>query len=333
MSIITLSHGSGGNATHQLIEDIFYKYFYNDILLQKNDSSVIPHVKGKIAVTTNSFVVDPIFFNGGDIGKLSVCRTVNDLAMSGAKPLYITAGFIIEEGFKINDLEIVVESMAVTAKMAKVKIVAGDIKVVEKGSADQIYINTTGIGVIKKDIYLSGKNAKPGDKVIISGTLGDHGVSILSKRENIEFHESIKSDCALLNDFIERILDASRQIRLLRSPTRGGLAATLNQIAKHSQNSIVLQQEAIPVKDDVRRMCEVLDLDSLYINNEGKVVIIVPDKEAQKVLKAMEKHPLGKDAKIIGEIIKDDKNDVILKTKTGEKRILNMNKSGLLLRI
>lgn len=333
MSIITLSHGSGGNATHQLIEDIFYKYFYNDILLQKNESSVIPHVKGKIAVTTNSFVVSPIFFNGGDIGKLSVCRTVNDLAMSGAKPLYITAGFIIEEGFKINDLEIVVESMAVTAKMAKVKIVAGDIKVVEKGSADQIYINTTGIGVIKKDIYLSGKNVKPGDKVIISGTLGDHGISILAKRENVESHESIKSDCALLNDFIERILDASRQIRSLRSPTRGGLTATLNQIAKQCQNSIVLQQEAIPVKDDIKRICELLDLDPLYINNEGKVVVIVSDKEAQKVLRAMENHPLGKEAKIIGEIIKDDKNDVILKSKTGETRILHMHKSELFSRI
>ncbi|WZL72497.1 hydrogenase expression/formation protein HypE [Clostridiaceae bacterium 35-E11] len=333
MRIITLSHGSGGKMTHNLIEDLFYKYFHNDILLQKNDASILPKVKGKIAVTTDSFVINPIFFNGGDIGKLSVCGTVNDLAMSGAKPLYITVGFIIEEGLKIKDLERIVKSIADTANEANVKIVAGDTKVVEKGSADNIYINTTGIGVIEKNIILGGENAKPGDKIIISGTLGDHGICIMSKRKNLEFDVSVKSDCGLLNGLIEKILDASSNVRVLRDPTRGGLATTLNEIAQQSQSSMLLYEETIPVKDEVRSMCEILGFDPLYIANEGKVVVIVAEEDAKQVLEVMKKHPMGQGAQIIGEVIKNEKNAVFLRTDIGGTRLLNMAVGELLPRI
>lgn len=333
MSIITLSHGSGGKMTHNLIEDIFYKYFNNEFLMQKNDSSVLPNFNGKLAVTTDSFVIDPIFFGGGDIGKLSVCGTVNDLAMSGAKPLYITVGFIIEEGFEIKDLERIVKSIADTANEANVKIVAGDTKVVERGSADKIFINTTGVGIIEKDIYLSGENPKVGDKVIISGTLGDHGICIMSKRKNLEFDVSVKSDCGLLNGLIEEVLDISSEVRVLRDPTRGGLATTLNEISEHSKNSIMLYEETIPVKDEVRSMCEILGFDPLYIANEGKLVLIVSDKDSQKVLQTMRKNPMGKDAEIIGEVIEDDKNAVFLKTDIGGTRLLNMPAGELLPRI
>lgn len=333
MSIITLSHGSGGKITQNLIEDLFYKYFHNDILLQRNDSSILPNLNGKIAVTTDSFVINPIFFNGGDIGKLSVCGTVNDLAMSGAKPLYITVGFIIEEGFEIKDLEKIVKSIAHTAKEANVKIVAGDTKVVEKGSADKIYINTTGIGVIEKNIYLSGENPKPGDKIIISGTLGDHGICIMSKRKNLEFDVSVESDCGLLNGLIEKVLDTSNHVKVLRDPTRGGLATTLNEIAEQSQNSILLYEETIPVKDEVRSMCEILGFDPLYIANEGKVVVIVGQEDAEKVLEVMKKHPMGKDAGIIGEVVEYNKKAVFLKTDIGGTRLLSMPAGQLLPRI
>lgn len=333
MDIITLSHGSGGKLTHNLIEDLFYKYFDNEILSQKNDSSILPSFNGKIAVTTDSFVINPIFFDGGNIGKLSVCGTVNDLAMSGAKPLYLTVGFIIEEGLEMSCLEKIVESLGKTAKEANVKIVAGDTKVVEKGNADKIYINTTGVGIIEKNIYLSGDNAKPGDKVIISGTLGDHGICIMSKRKNLEFDVSVKSDCGLLNKLIEKILDISSNVRVLRDPTRGGLATTLNEIASQSRNSILLYEETIPVKDEVRSMCEILGLDPLYVANEGKVVVIVAPEDADKVLEEMRKDPMGKDAQIVGEVIKDNSAKVYLKTEIGGTRVLNMPAGELLPRI
>lgn len=333
MSIITLSHGSGGKATNKLIEELFYKYFNNDILLQKNDSSVLPNIDGRIAVSTDSFVINPIFFEGGDIGKLSVCGTVNDLAMSGATPLYITVGFIIEEGLKLKELEKVVKSIAATAKKANVKIVAGDTKVVEKGNADKIYINTTGIGVIKDEKYLSSENIKPGDKVIISGTLGDHGICIMSKRKNLDFHVSVKSDCGLLNKLIKKILSQSSNVRVLRDPTRGGLATTLNEFINESSNSILLYEEKLPVKEEVASMCEILGFEPLYIANEGKVVLIVAEEDAKKVLEIMKKDPMGKDAQIIGEIIENDNSVVYLKTEIGGTRILNMPVGELLPRI
>ncbi|WP_432667234.1 hydrogenase expression/formation protein HypE [Wukongibacter baidiensis] len=333
MDIITLSHGSGGKLTHKLIDDIFYKYFNNDILLQGNDSSVLPEPKGRIAVTTDSFVITPIFFEGGDIGKLSVCGTVNDLAMSGAKPLYITVGFIIEEGFEIENLEKIVKSIAETAKEAGVKIVAGDTKVVEKGSADKIYINTTGIGIIEDEKYLSGENLKDGDKVIVSGTLGDHGVCIMSGRKNLEFDVSVESDCGLLNKLIENALEISNNVRVLRDPTRGGLATTLNELSKQGKKSIMLYEEAIPVKDEVMSMCEILGLDPLYVANEGKVVLIVASEDADRVLESMRKDPMGKDARIIGEVVDDGRERVYLKTDIGGTRVLNMPAGELLPRI
>ncbi|MBM7869025.1 hydrogenase expression/formation protein HypE [Clostridium pascui] len=333
MSIITLSHGSGGKATNKLIEELFYKYFNNDILLQKNDSSVLPNIDGRIAVSTDSFVINPIFFNGGDIGKLSVCGTVNDLAMSGATPLYITVGFIIQEGLKIKELEKVVKSIAATARKANVKIVAGDTKVVEKGNADKIYINTTGIGVIKDEKYLSSENIKPGDKVIVSGTLGDHGICIMSKRKNLDFDVSVKSDCGLLNKLIKKILSKSSNVRVLRDPTRGGLATTLNEFVNESPNSILLYEQALPVKEEVASMCEILGFEPLYIANEGKVVLIVAEEDSEKVLEIMKKDPMGKEAQIIGEVIEDNNAVVYLKTEIGGTRILNMPVGELLPRI
>jgi hydrogenase expression/formation protein HypE len=333
MNVITLSHGSGGKATNKLIEEVFYKHFNNDILLQKNDSSVLPNINGRIAISTDSFVINPIFFEGGDIGKLAVCGTVNDLAMSGATPLYITVGFIIEEGLEIKDLEKVVKSIAATAKKANVKIVAGDTKVVESGNADKIYINTTGIGVIKNERYLSSENIKVGDKVIISGTLGDHGICIMAKRKNLEFGVSVKSDCGLLNGLIKNILSESSMVRVLRDPTRGGLATTLNEFVNESGNSILLYEEALPVKEEVASMCEILGLEPSYIANEGKVVIIVGEEDAQSVLEIMKKDPMGEDAEIIGEVIEDDNALVYLKTEIGGTRILSMPVGELLPRI
>lgn len=334
MEIITLSHGSGGKATNKLIDNLFYKYFNNEFLLQKNDSSVLPVINGKIAMSTDSFVINPIFFEGGDIGKLAVCGTINDICMSGAKPLYISVGFIIEEGLPISELEKVVQSIAKTANEAGVEIVTGDTKVVEKGSCDKIYINTTGIGIIEENrAYLGGDKVKNGDKIIISGTLGDHGMCIMNKRENLGFKTSIKSDCCLLNKLIEDILSASNNVKVLRDPTRGGLATTLNEIIEHSNISMEIAEEFIPVKPEVDAMCEILGLDPLFIANEGKVVVIVDKNDADNVLNIMRQNPVGKDSVLLGEAINDGKNKLYLKTKIGGRRIINMPEGEILVRI
>ena len=334
MEIITLSHGSGGKATNKLIDNLFYKYFNNEFLLQKNDSSVLPVINGKIAMSTDSFVINPIFFEGGDIGKLAVCGTINDICMSGAKPLYISVGFIIEEGLPISELEKVVQSIAKTANEAGVEIVTGDTKVVEKGSCDKIYINTTGIGIIEENrAYLGGDKVKNGDKIIISGTLGDHGMCIMNKRENLGFKTSIKSDCCLLNKLIEDILSASNNVKVLRDPTRGGLATTLNEIIEHSNISMEIAEEFIPVKPEVDAMCEILGLDPLFIANEGKVVVIVDKNDVDNVLNIMRQNPVGKDSVLLGEAINDGKNKLYLKTKIGGRRIINMPEGEILVRI
>ncbi|MDY3359176.1 MAG: hydrogenase expression/formation protein HypE [Clostridium celatum] len=334
MDIITLSHGSGGKATNKLINDIFFKYFENEYLNQKNDSTILPKLNDKIAISTDSFVINPIFFKGGDIGKLSVCGTINDIAMSGAIPLYISVGFIIEEGLSFNELERVVKSMAETAKKANVKIVTGDTKVVERGSCDKLYINTTGIG-IKKDTtpYLGGDTVKDGDKIIISGTLGDHGISIMNERENLNFSSNIKSDCCLLNELISDILSVSNNIKVLRDPTRGGIATTLNEISEHSKISMEINEIDLPIKNEVKSVCDILGLDPLYVANEGKVVVIVDKEEANKVLNIMKENPVAKNSAIIGEAINDGKNKVYLKTLIGGKRIVNMPEGELLVRI
>ena len=334
MEIITLSHGSGGKATNKLIDNLFYKYFNNEFLLQKNDSSVLPVINGKIAMSTDSFVINPIFFEGGDIGKLAVCGTINDICMSGAKPLYISVGFIIEEGLPISELEKVVQSIAKTANEAGVEIVTGDTKVVEKGSCDKIYINTTGIGIIEENrAYLGGDKVKNGDKIIISGTLGDHGMCVMNKRENLGFETSIKSDCCLLNKLIEDILSASNNVKVLRDPTRGGLATTLNEIIEHSNISMEIAEEFIPVKPEVDAMCEILGLDPLFIANEGKVVVIVDKNDADNVLNIMRQNPVGKDSVLLGEAINDGKNKLYLKTNIGGRRIINMPEGEILVRI
>lgn len=334
MDVIALSHGSGGKITHNLIKDIFYKHFGNDILLQQNDSSILQKLNGRVAVTTDSFVVKPIFFPGGDIGKLSICGTINDLAVSGAKPMYITVGFIIEEGLEINVLEKIVISMAKTAKQANVKIVAGDTKVVEKGNVDRIYINTTGIGLIEDDkLNISANNIQEGDKVIISGTIADHGMCIMSKREGLDFDVDIKSDCNALNILAKDILKTSKSVRIMRDPTRGGLATTLNEIIENISKSIVLYEKEIPVKDEVMSICEMLGFDPLYVANEGKLIVIVSSDDAYKVLEAMKKNPLGKDSSIVGSVIINNKNSVYLKTDIGGTRVLNMIEEELLPRI
>lgn len=333
MELITLAHGSGGKASHQLIEGLFHKYFQNDILLQGNDASILPELFGRIAISTDSFVIHPVFFPGGDIGKLSVYGTVNDLAMSGAKPLYITAAFIIEEGFPLKDLEKIVASMSEAARSAAVKIVAGDTKVVESGSADQIYINTTGVGILPNNINIGGQNAKAGDKILVSGTLGDHGTAIMALRKGFEFVTDLESDCGLLSGMIQEILQTGADIKVLRDPTRGGLAATLNEIAQQSKVGMLLEEGAIPVKQGVRSLCEILGLDPLYIANEGKVIVIAAKKDAEHVLKAMKNHPLGKDAAIIGTVIDSPEAQVYLKTEIGGTRILHMPVGELLPRI
>ncbi|RDY23138.1 hydrogenase expression/formation protein HypE [Romboutsia maritimum] len=334
MDQITLSHGSGGEETNKLIEELFYKYFNNDILLQKNDSSIIDKINGKIAVTTDSFVINPIFFKGGDIGKLSVCGTINDLAVSGATPLYITVAFIIEEGFLLSDLEKIVKSIGNTAKYAKVKIVAGDTKVVDRGKCDKIYINTTGIGVIKDNDYEPKViDIKQGDKIIVSGSIGDHGTSIMTQREFFEVDSEIKSDCACLNYLIIDMINASKNIKIMRDPTRGGLANTLKEIVISTNKSMILNEEDIPIKDDVKNFCEMLGLDPLYVANEGKLVCIVSQEESDKVLEAMRKNKLGKDASIIGEVINDINANLYIKTTLGATKILQMAHGELLPRI
>lgn len=334
MEVVTLAHGSGGEETHELIRDIFYKYFNNDILLQQNDSSIINQIKGKLAVTTDSFVINPIFFPGGDIGKLSVCGTVNDLAVSGATPLYITVGFIIEEGLQIKDLETIVKSIADTAKDANVKIIAGDTKVVEYGKCDKIYINTTGIGVIDKNDYiLDGKDINQGDKIIVSGTIGDHGMCIMSKRDYLDFDCEIESDCNTLNKLTKDILSKSKRVKIMRDPTRGGLATTLKEIVDSSGKSMILYEKDIPIKEEVISFCELLGFDPLYIANEGKLICIVDKDDAMGVLEVMKKNPLGKDATIIGEVIYDNKKNLYLRTNLGATKILFMAKGDLLPRI
>lgn len=334
MEVITLSHGSGGKATNKLIENIFYKYFNNDLLNQKNDSTVLPEINGRLSFSTDSFVVNPIFFEGGDIGKLAICGTVNDIAMSGAKPLYISVGFIIEEGLPLNDLEKIVKSMSDTAKEANIKIVTGDTKVVEKGSVDKIYINTTGIGVIEEnEINIGGDKVEDGDVIIVSGTLGDHGMCIMNLREELGFDNNIKSDCTLLNKLISEILSVSKNIKVLRDPTRGGVATTLNEIIEHSKISMEITEDSIPVKDEVKAMCDILGLDPLYIANEGKLIVVVDKNDSDKVLEVIKKNPIGVDASIIGHAIKDGKNKLYLKTTIGGKRIINMPEGELLVRI
>ncbi|MFH2141228.1 MAG: hydrogenase expression/formation protein HypE [Bacteroidota bacterium] len=324
---ILLGHGSGGKLTHDLIKNIFIKSFNNDILNVQGDSSVF-NIKNvnNIAFTTDSYVVDPIFFPGGDIGKLAVCGTVNDLAVSGAKPLYLSAAFIIEEGFPIDSLETIVESMVCEAKNAGISIVTGDTKVVNKGKCDKIFINTAGIGIIDTNkIHISkGQNIKPGDKIIINGTIGDHGMTIMKAREFESFNIDTKSDCACLNSLIDEVLKISDKVNFMRDATRGGLASVLCEIVENKNYGISIDENNIKITEGVSGMCEILGLDPIYVANEGKVVIIVGKEDADNVLNVMQKHDLGMESSIIGEITEQYPGKCWMNTEIGGKRIIDM---------
>jgi hydrogenase expression/formation protein HypE len=321
---ILLDHGSGGRASHELIERFFVPRFQNPFLNEMNDSAVFDLKGGKLAFTTDSYVVDPIFFPGGDIGSLAVCGTVNDLAMRGARPCYLSVGFIIEEGFPLSDLELILISMERAAKEAGVQIVTGDTKVVPKGAADKIFINTSGIGLIPEGLDIAGQNARPGDALLLSGTLGDHGLTILSKREGLAFESSLKSDAAPLNHLVQEMLQAGPGLHVLRDPTRGGLATTLNEIAGQSQVGLEIWEEAIPIRDSVSAASEILGLDPLYVANEGKLIAILPQPQAEAVLAVMKKNPYGQDAAIIGEVKAENPGKVVMKTIIGGKRLVDM---------
>jgi len=332
MEFITLAHGSGGKMSHRLISDLFVKYFTNDILAQQDDMAIIYGPPGKWAISTDSFVINPIFFSGGDIGKLAVCGTVNDVAMSGGKPLYLTAAFIIEEGFALKDLERIVRSMAETAAIAGVKIIAGDTKIVGKGQADGIFINTTGFGIVSNAINISGNRARPGDVIIINGTVGDHGLAVMAERHGLKFSTPLESDCAPLNDIIEKLVNEIPDIHVLRDPTRGGVATTLNEIAIQSTVGIELWEEHIPVRPEVQSACEILGLDPLYVANEGKFLTILPEEYADHALTVLREHPLGREAAMIGRIMESSPK-VYLKTVLGGKRIVDMLSGDQLPRI
>ena len=330
---ILLAHGSGGRLSHELIETVFKTRFSNALLNQGDDAAEckLQTANRKIAFTTDSYVVKPLFFPGGDIGRLAVCGTVNDLAMKGAKALYLSAGFIIEEGFSLETLEKVADSMAAAAKEAGVFIVTGDTKVVDKGACDGLFINTSGVGVIPQGIEISGSLAVPGDVVIISGTIGDHGAAVINARNNFGLSGNLLSDAAPLGNLVSAILKTGR-VNVLRDPTRGGLATTLNEIALQSKVTINIEEDKIPVKPEVKGACEMLGLDPLYVANEGKLIAIVPREDSEKILKAMRQDQLGKDAAIIGKV-EAGKPQVLLTTFLGSKRPLMMLEGESLPRI
>ncbi len=332
--IITLNHGSGGRSSQDLIKDIFIKSF-GDPQAVLSDSAILNVNSEKIAFTTDSFVIDPIFFPGGDIGKLAVCGTVNDLSVSGAIPKYLTASFILEEGFLINDLKRIVESMAHQAKIANVKIVAGDTKVVHKGKCDKVFINTTGIGIFENDYkYIStGEKVEIGDKIIVNGTLGDHSIAVLGARNELNFKTDIQSDCACLHELIQDVLKAGMKVKFMRDITRGGLATVLNELAEIVNLGIELIEKDIPVKESVNGLCEILGFDPLYLANEGKVLMIVHSDDANTVVDILKNNHLGKESRIIGDIISDHPKMVVGKTEIGGKRIINMLQGEQLPRI
>jgi len=329
---ILLAHGSGGKLSHDLVEKKFLPLLTNPILARLDDSAVF-EASGRLAFTTDSYVVQPIFFPGGDIGKLAVCGTVNDLSMNGARPLYLSLSAIIEEGFSIAELERIVRSIKAAAEEAEVKIITGDTKVVNKGQADKLFINTSGIGIIPPGIDISGANARAGDRIILSGTIGDHGMAIMSQREGLRFETPLKSDCASLNKLVAQMLEVSPDIHCLRDPTRGGLATTLNEFARQSRVGIVIEENKIPVAEGVRAACELLGLDPIYVANEGKLVAVVAPGDAAKILAKMKRNRQGRNAAIIGAVTGEHPGRVTMKTKLGPSRVIDMLSGELLPRI
>ncbi len=320
---VDLSHGAGGRAMAQLIDELFVQAFDNKWLRQMNDQACFEVPAGRMVMSTDSHVVSPLFFPGGDIGSLAVHGTINDVAMAGARPLYLAAGFILEEGFALAELKRIVASMAGAAQDAGVCVITGDTKVVERGKGDGVFITTTGVGVVPPGIDLSGDRARPGDRVVVSGTMGDHGVAIMSFREHLSFGTTIRSDTAALHGLVADMLQAAPGIRCLRDPTRGGLATTLNEFARQSGVGIRIVESAIPVRPQVSGACELLGLDPLYVANEGKLVAVCAPQDAERLLAAMRAHPLGRDAAQIGEVIEDAHNFVQMRTAFGGTRLVD----------
>jgi hydrogenase expression/formation protein HypE len=330
---IILGHGGGGKLSAELIQHLFVPAFANATLAGLGDAAVLEAGGTRLAVSTDSFVVHPLFFPGGNIGELAVHGTVNDVAMSGARPLYLTAGFIIEEGFPLDRLGIIVQSMAAAARAAGVQLVAGDTKVVDRGHGDGVFINTTGVGLLAADVHIAPDRARTGDVVILSGTIGDHGMAIMSVREGLEFDTVIKSDTAALNGLVARMLEVTKEIHVLRDPTRGGVASSLNEIAEAAQVGITLNEEAIPVNPAVHSACELLGMDPLYVANEGKLLAFVPAAVGDAVLAAMREHPLGKQAAVIGRVVADHPGLLVARTAIGGTRVVSMQVGEQLPRI
>jgi len=332
---VLLGHGSGGKLSAELVRDIFLPAFSNPALAQLNDQAIVDINGTRVAITTDTFVVKPLFFPGGDIGSLAVHGTVNDLAMGGAQPLFLSVAFILEEGFSMDVLQRVVNSLKRAAADAGVQVVTGDTKVVEKGKGDGLFINTTGVGVVHAGLELSANRARPGDKVVLSGSIGDHGIAILAQREGLEFESAITSDSAALHTLVAEMMEVNSHfsqnrgevghpIRCMRDPTRGGLSSALNEIAEQSQVGIELDEQAIPVRDEVKGACEMLGLDPLYVANEGKLIAIVEPDAADALVAVMRRHPLGKDARVIGTVGERNAGMVTMRTALGTTRIVDM---------
>ena len=330
---IVMGHGSGGKMMADLIQHVFASAFQNDILNQLGDSAVFNINGSRLAFTTDSFVVSPLFFPGGDIGELAINGTVNDLAMSGADPMFLSSGFILEEGLEMETLGRIVESAAQACREANVQLITGDTKVVNKGHGDGLYINITGIGRIPPGINISPKNAQPGDVVLVSGTMGDHGIAIMSVREGLQFETEIRSDTAPLHGLVDAMLNVTQDIHCLRDATRGGLSAVLNELASASKVGIEFEEKKVPVKPEVNAACEMLGLDPFYIANEGKLVAIVPAEQADAILDVMQRHPYGKDAVRIGSVVTNHPGLVVAKTTIGGSRVVDLPAGELLPRI
>jgi hydrogenase expression/formation protein HypE len=321
---VLLAHGGGGRLSQQMIQKMFVSQFQNEYLEQLHDGAIVTMNGARLAFSTDSYVINPIFFPGGDIGTLAVNGTVNDLAMCGATPMYLSAAFIIEEGFAMDELWRVVLSMQEAAKKADVQLVTGDTKVVDKGKGDKIFINTSGIGTIENDVDINPKNARSGDKIILNGTIAAHGIAIMSVREGLEFKTRVESDCAPLNDLARKMFGASKKIHVLRDPTRGGVASALNEIAEIANVGIMIYENRIPIADEVRGACEILGFDPLYVANEGKLLAFVDPAHSERVLSAMRSHPLGKDAVVIGEVTTVNPRMVLMRSRIGGTRVVDM---------
>jgi hydrogenase expression/formation protein HypE len=329
---ILLAHGSGGKLSHDLIRKTFLKRLANPFLNRLDDSAVLD-LQGRLAFTTDSYVVTPIFFPGGDIGKLAVCGTVNDLSMAGAVPMFLSLSLIIEEGFPFRELETILGSVREAAEEAGVSIVTGDTKVVNRGSADRIFINTSGIGLVPGGVDISSANCRVGDRILLSGTIGDHGITLLGEREGLGFESSLTSDCAPLNRLVAKMVETSREIRALRDPTRGGLASTLNEFAESSRVGIRIEEESIPILPAVEAVCELMGFDPLYVANEGKLVAVVAPGDAERLVQSMRQNGYGREARIIGEVVADHPGKVVMRTRLGTSRIVDMLTGELLPRI